>query len=76
MTLKQLIAQNLADIADVVNEGKPTDIRNLVEAQTRIAYKAGLEKAKECVPKDNYVWGFSVCRTQTLENINKEIEKI
>jgi len=36
-----LIAQNLADIADVVNEGTPTDIRDLVKAQTKIAYEAG-----------------------------------
>lgn len=45
--LDYLIAQNLADIADVVNEGKPTDIRNLVEAQTKIAYNAGLETERE-----------------------------
>ena len=39
-----LIAQNLADISDAVNEGTPTDVRNLVEAQTKITYQAGLEE--------------------------------
>jgi len=41
MTLQQLINQNLADITDVINEGSPTDIRDLVKAQTEIAYEAG-----------------------------------
>jgi hypothetical protein len=45
--LSQLIDQNLADIADVINEGTPTDIRNLIKAQTEIAYQAGREIEKD-----------------------------
>ena len=55
MKLKQLINQNLADIADVVNEGKPTDIRNLVEAQTRIAYEAGRKEIMEKIKIHNLI---------------------
>jgi hypothetical protein len=42
-----LIAQNLADIDDTIENGLPKDIRNLVEAQTKIAYEAGVKKGVE-----------------------------
>jgi len=42
--LSQLIDQNLADLSDALIEGStPEDFRNLITAQTTIAYEAGRE---------------------------------
>jgi predicted Zn-ribbon and HTH transcriptional regulator len=61
--LSQLIDQNLADIVDAVNEGTPTDIRDLIKAQTEIAYQTG-QKA------ENKAW----LKGRRCRNCGKEFE--
>jgi hypothetical protein len=70
-------------------------VKSLLATQKKEAYKAGLKKAKECVPEkateadgwnmlreqsccpgDDCADGFNQARTQTLENIDKEIKML
>jgi hypothetical protein len=45
--LNQILEQAKADMFDVINEGTPTDVRNLLEAQLTTAFTAGVKKGVE-----------------------------
>jgi hypothetical protein len=45
--LNQILEQAKADMFDAINEGKPTDVRNLLEAQLSTAFTAGVKKGVE-----------------------------
>jgi hypothetical protein len=45
--LNQILEQAKADMFDAINEGKPTDVRNLLEAQLSTAFTSGVKKGVE-----------------------------